>query len=287
MNGVFEEVRLSLPHVEVAAHLYGPEDGRPVIALHGWLDNAASFSRLAPRLEGLRIVALDLPGHGHSAHRPAGAGYNIWDYVLDVLQVAEQFGWQRFSLLGHSMGAIISVLLAGALPERVERLALIDGVIPYTGEADGAPQRLGDALNALLAVDEKRKPVYATFDQAVAARMKGVGAVSREAAERLAQRGLMPVPGGYTWRTDARLMLPSPLRLSRAHALAFVARVACPTRLILAEQGLLAESKLQQVIAQLPFDKHYLAGGHHLHLDDECGAAAVAACFEAFFREPA
>jgi len=284
MSLVFEEVRLSLPHLEVAAHLYGPEDGKPVIALHGWLDNAATFSRLAPRLEGLRIVALDLPGHGHSEHRPAGAAYNIWDYAHDVLQVAEQFGWQRFSLLGHSMGAIVSVLLAGALPQRIERLALIDGVIPYTGEADSAPKKLGAALEALLAVDDKRKPVYANFVQAVEARMKGVGAVSREAAELLAQRGLMPVPGGYTWRTDARLMLPSAMRLTRAHALAFVAQVACPTTLVLAEQGLMNEPELVKLIDGFPFDVQRLPGGHHLHLDDEAGAEAVAAVFNAFFH---
>ena len=85
MNMNFEEVRLSLPHIELAAHLYGPADGEPVIALHGWLDNAASFARLAPKLPGLRIVALDFAGHGHSDHRPAGAGYAIWDYAHDVL----------------------------------------------------------------------------------------------------------------------------------------------------------------------------------------------------------
>lgn len=284
MSVVFEEVRLSLPHLEVAAHLYGPEDGKPVIALHGWLDNAATFSRLAPRLKDLRIVALDLPGHGHSEHRPAGAAYNIWDYAHDVLQVAEQFGWQRFSLLGHSMGAIVSVLLAGALPKRIERLALIDGVVPYTGEADSAPKKLGAALEALLAVDEKRKPVYANFMQAVEARMKGVGAVSREAAELLAQRGLMPVPGGYTWRTDARLMLPSAMRLTRAHALAFVGQVACPASLVLAEQGLLNQPEQMNLIDGIPFDVHRLTGGHHLHLDDEAGAEAVAAVFNAFFQ---
>ncbi|TVT69732.1 MAG: alpha/beta hydrolase [Pseudomonas sp.] len=285
MSVLFEEVRLSLPHLEVAAHLYGPDDGKPVIALHGWLDNAATFSRLAPRLQGLRIVALDLPGHGHSDHRPIGAGYNIWDYVHDVLQVAEQFGWQRFSLLGHSMGAIVSVLLAGALPERVERLALIDGVIPYTGEADSAPQKLGSALEALLAVNDKRKPVYASFDQAVQARMKGVGAVSREAAEMLAQRGLMPVPGGYTWRTDPRLMLPSAMRLTRAHALAFVNRVACPTSLVLAEQGLMTQPELLELVEGFPFDIRRLAGGHHLHLDDDIGAEAVARVFNSFLRD--
>ncbi|MFL9813137.1 alpha/beta fold hydrolase [Stutzerimonas sp. VN223-3] len=283
MTVAFEEIRLSLPHIEVAAHLYGPEDGLPVIALHGWLDNAATFSRLAPLLDGVRIVALDLPGHGHSDHRPVGAAYNIWDYAHDVLQTAEQFGWQRFSLLGHSMGAIVSVLLAGAMPERVERLALIDGVIPYTGEAETAPQKLGESLQALLAVDDKRKPVYERFEQAVAARMKGVGAVSHEAAELLAQRGLMPVPGGYTWRTDARLMLPSPMRLSRAHALSFVQRVACPASLILAEQGLMTQRAMPELSEALPFTLHRLPGGHHLHLDDQRGAEAVAAVFNPFF----
>jgi pimeloyl-ACP methyl ester carboxylesterase len=189
MSVPFEETRLTLPHTEIAAHLYGPVDGRPVIALHGWLDNAASFHRLAPRLDGLRIVALDLPGHGHSQHRPPGATYQIWDYAHDVLQVAEQLGWQRFSLLGHSMGAIVSVLLAGAWPERVERLALIDAFIPYTGEAEAAPVKLGEALKAQLALARKRKPVHASFEQAVAARMKAAVKVSHEAAELLAQRG--------------------------------------------------------------------------------------------------
>lgn len=287
MSPVFEEVRLSLPHIELAAHLYGPEDGQPVIALHGWLDNAASFARLAPKLRGLRIVALDFAGHGHSEHRPAGGSYAIWDYALDVLQVAEQFGWQRFSLLGHSMGAIVSVLLAAALPERVERLALIDGLLPFTGEAEAAPGKLGEALKAHLALAGKSKPVYPQSERAVEARMKGVGAVSREAAELLAQRGLMPVPGGYTWRTDSRLTLPSPLRLTRAHAQAFVQTVSCPVSLVLAEQGiLLAQPSFAPLLENLPFEMRTLAGGHHLHLDDEGGAQSVADCFNRFFAVP-
>lgn len=283
----FEEVRLRLPHIELAAHLYGPEDGMPVIALHGWLDNAASFARLAPLLPGLRIVALDFAGHGHSDHRPPGGSYAIWDYAHDVLQVAEQFGWQRFSLLGHSMGAIVSVLLAAAMPERIERLALIDGLIPYTGEPDTAPQKLGEALKAQLALAGKSKPVYAEFDRAVQARMRGVGAVSREAAELLAQRGLMPVPGGYTWRTDSRLTLPSPLRLTQAHALAFVRSLQCPAKLVMAQQGmLLAQPSITQLVEGLAIEVAQLPGGHHLHLDDDVGAGLVADCFKAFLGAP-
>jgi len=287
MNAGFEEVRLSLPHIELAAHLYGPEDGLPVLALHGWLDNAASFTRLAPKLEGLRIVALDFAGHGHSEHRAAGAGYALWDYAYDVLQVAEQFGWQRFSILGHSMGAITAVLLAGAMPERIARLALIDGLVPYTGEAEQAPEKLGEALRARQKLTDKRKPVYAEVARAVEARMKGVGAVSREAAELLAQRGLMPVPGGYTWRTDSRLTLPSPLRLSWAHAQAFVHALQCPVSLVLAEQGMMsAQPAVQALLQHVPFEVHRLPGGHHLHLDDEAGAQLVADCFNPFLRLP-
>lgn len=286
MSVAFEEIRLRLPHIELAAHLYGPEDGLPLIALHGWLDNSMSFARLAPRLEGVRIVALDQAGHGHSEHRPAGADYSLWEYAHDVLQVAEQFGWKRFGLLGHSMGAIVSTLLAGALPERIERLLLIDGLIPYTGEAASAPKKLGEALEARLALPRKRKPVYRSIDDAVSARMKGVGAVSREAAELLAQRGLMPVPGGYTWRTDPRLMLPSALRLTQAHAWAFVDRLACPVDLVLAEQGLPAyQAEFVEQLASRPLQVHRLAGGHHLHLDDETGAAAVADCFNSVLRK--
>ncbi|KXG80099.1 MULTISPECIES: alpha/beta hydrolase [Pseudomonas] len=284
MSAQVEEIRLTLGHIELAAHLFGPADGLPVIALHGWLDNANSFARLAPQLKGLRIVALDLAGHGYSGHRPVGAGYALADYAHDVLRVAEQLGWARFGLLGHSLGAIISVQLAGALPERVSHLALIDGVIPPTLSEQDAAERLGLALQAQLRLEGKRKSVYATLEEGVEARMKGMVAVSREAAELLAQRGLMPVPGGYSWRSDSRLTLPSPTRLNQDQAMAFVKRIACPACLVVAADGMLARHT--QLLEQLPFEQVTLPGGHHLHLNDAEGAALVADCFNRFFGIP-
>ncbi|MCX5510282.1 MULTISPECIES: alpha/beta hydrolase [Pseudomonas] len=284
MSAQVEEIRLTLGHIELAAHLFGPADGLPVIALHGWLDNANSFARLAPQLKGLRIVALDLAGHGYSEHRPVGAGYALADYAHDVLRVAEQLGWERFGLLGHSLGAIISVQLAGALPERVSHLALIDGVIPPTLSEQDAAERLGLALQAQLRLESKRKSVYPTLEEGVEARMKGMVAVSREAAELLAQRGLMPVPGGYSWRSDSRLTLPSPTRLNQDQAMAFVKRIACPACLVVAADGMLARHT--ELLEQLPFEQVTLPGGHHLHLNDAEGAALVADCFNRFFGIP-
>jgi len=284
MSPVVEEIRLSLPHIELAAHIFGPEEGLPVIALHGWLDNANSFARLAPKLSGLRIVALDFAGHGHSDHRPRGAGYALADYAFDVLCVAEQLGWERFALLGHSLGAIVSMIIAGSCPERVTQLALIDGIILRSGAESDAAINMGKALQAQLALAHKRKTVHPTLDRAIQARMKGLVAVSREAAELLAQRGLMPVPGGYSWRSDSRLTLPSPLRLSDTQAMSFVRQISCPTTLVVAEEGMLVDHP--QLLDRLPFTLKRLAGGHHLHLNDETGAALVADCFNRFFAAP-
>jgi pimeloyl-ACP methyl ester carboxylesterase len=278
------EIRLSLPHIELAAQVYGPEDGRPVLALHGWQDNANSFARLAPKLAGLRIVALDLAGHGCSGHRPVGAGYALWDYVHDVLEAADQLGWQRFSLLGHSLGGIVATLLASALPERIERLALIDGVVPPLGVAEEGPLRLGEALRAQQGLRHKRKSVYPDIDRAVLARMRGRIAVSHEAAALLAARGLEALAGGFSWRSDSRLTLPSPLRLSEEQAVAYVQAIHCPSLLILAEQGSLVKNTA--LLAQLRLPMQALPGGHHLHLDDDAGAKLVADCFNRFFAIP-
>jgi len=91
-----------------------------VLATHGWLDNASTFDLLAPRLEGCEVVALDLAGHGLSGSRSPDAAYNIWEDVGDLLAVCEQLGWARCNLLGHSRGAAIAMLFAGAFPEHVD-----------------------------------------------------------------------------------------------------------------------------------------------------------------------
>lgn len=284
MIATAQEIRIQLPHIDLAARVYGPEDGEPVLALHGWLDNAMTFDLLAPQLAGLRIVAIDMAGHGHSGHRAPGAGYQLWDYALDALMATQELGWEKFSLLGHSLGGIMSVMIAAAVPERVTRVALIDGLVPETGEAAQSPQKLGEALLAHIDLAAKKKTVYESVEQAIQVRMRGFMPVSYLASQLLAQRGLSPVAGGYSWSSDSRLTLPSPLRLTRAHAASFVQAVQCPVCLVVAEQGVLvAQPEFENFISTLNLDVQRLKGGHHLHLDDEQGAHAVAERLNTFF----
>lgn len=280
----WSELRFDLGHIQLTGQMHGPADGLPVIALHGWLDNANSFARLLPKVPGLRILALDLAGHGWSGHRPAGSLYAQWEYARDVLEVAEQLGWARFSLLGHSMGAIIAAQLAAALPERIERLVLIEGVVPPDSAPADPAERLGKALREQLGQAGRRKPVYETRAQAVRARARSTLAVSESAASLLAERGLIEEQGKLTWRSDNRLTLTTPMRLEPQAALAMVRQVRCPALLIVATKGVLA--KHTALLEQLPFEQVHLPGGHHLHLDDDAGAGLVAACINRFLALP-
>ncbi|MBU6477927.1 MAG: alpha/beta fold hydrolase, partial [Xanthomonadaceae bacterium] len=141
------ELRIVTPFGEIAALQWGDAAAPPLLALHGWLDNAASFARLAPLLAWRqRVIALDLPGHGHSAHLPRGVRrYHIADQVDRVLDFADALKLERFDLLGHSLGAGIASLTAAAVPARIGKLALIEGLGPLGDDGSQTLTRWRDA----------------------------------------------------------------------------------------------------------------------------------------------
>src|SRR5258705_12818297 len=107
-----KELSFSVNGLRLTAKTWGDPMSAPTFALHGWLDNADSFDRLAPLLPELDLVALDFAGHGFSSHRPAGVHYTSLLDVQDVVAVANDLGWEQFNLIGHSMGAAVAAKLA-------------------------------------------------------------------------------------------------------------------------------------------------------------------------------
>ena len=284
-----QEIRFKVSSGTLAAKQWGPKDGFPILALHGWLDNANSFDQVAPGLEGVRLIALDLAGHGHSDHRPPGGSYYLWDHLADVAEVLGQLGWRRFSLMGHSMGAGIATWYAGTFPSRVERLVLVDGFgAPFSVEADGLPGYLSKAIRRRMLAGSSPIPrfnagaQFESFEEAVAERRNGkFGDLTDEAAGILLDRGLEAVPGGYRWRNDPRLVLPAYMEPNESTIHAFIRRISAPTCLVLGEDGLFGQGQKAERLRHFQnLQVHRLPGDHHLHLGQS--APEVAAVINAF-----
>lgn len=269
--------------LRLAGLSWGDAGARPVLALHGWLDNAASFSMLAPLLPQHHVVAVDLTGHGMSAQRSPDATYQIWDDLPELLGVLDDLGWARFALMGHSRGAVIASLLASVIPERVERLVLLDGVVPREVGEDQFPRQLRKFLDEKRHWQQRNNRVYTSIDAAAAGR---TGTSPPPAAARLlVERNLRPCAGGYTWTTDLRLRGASAVKMSGGQIAAVLDALAMPTLLLLAEEGF---GKHPEVLDRARrhisgLEVEVIAGGHHFHM--EPGVAAVAERIDAFLQQ--
>lgn len=272
------EFELALDGLRFSGQEWGEEGGLPILALHGWLDNSASFFALAPRLQHVHLAAVDMAGHGQSDHRPGSAPYNIWEDVADVFALADALGWERFALLGHSRGAIVSMLAAGTFPERITHLALLEGLLPEPGDMSEAPQQLAKSISSCKILSKKPLSIYPDLTKAIEARERGMFPLSHQAARALTERGVKPVNGGFIWSTDQRLFAPSAFKLTREHVNAFITRIQAPIKLILGQEGIPRRfANYQREVAVFPqVDVVNLKGGHHLHMEAEVDEVAVA-----------
>ncbi|MET0357688.1 MAG: alpha/beta hydrolase [Cellvibrio sp.] len=278
-----QELVFDVDGLQFSAQAWGNPKHLPVMALHGWLDNSASFLALAALLNNVYIVAVDLAGHGKTDHRKSSAPYNIWEDVPEIFAIADQLGWKKFALLGHSRGAIISVLAAGTFPERISHLALIEGALPEFVRSEDAPRQLASSIKGINARLGKKLTQYNDIESAIKARENGMFPLSYQAAKLLTERGVKQSERGYHWSSDQRLLAPSAVKLLPEQMAAFIAQIKCPISLVLAEDG------MPKIFADyLNFLKDYpkiavtmLSGGHHLHMEQQVGD--VAAVINSFF----
>jgi len=100
--------------------------GKEILCVHGITANCRFWdclaSALAPRH---RVIAMDLRGRGFSDKPPLG--YSIKHHCKDIAALMDDLGLERPVLMGHSLGAFISLVFAAQYPARVDRLILVDG----------------------------------------------------------------------------------------------------------------------------------------------------------------
>lgn len=279
---------------------WGANNPRRVLALHGWLDNANSFDYLGPFLaeKGFHVLAVDHVGHGLSDHLGQGAAYSILKTTSCLTDFVHALGWQKFHLLGHSMGASMALIFSATMTEFVDRLVLVEGFGPVTLEPSETARNLRKAFDSERQMRLKNTPPkpYFSFTAAVEARLRAVATypgqqfLSPEAAAILVARGARLVEEGnetgdyvdlnreeqraVCFRHDKRLVLPSFLYHTDDQVMAYIHSITASTLFISGTHGwpmpapLLAQRAAalssRGLLSQRP-----LAGSHHLHLDPD------------------
>jgi pimeloyl-ACP methyl ester carboxylesterase len=264
---------------------WGPGDAPLAICVHGILDQAAIWDEIALGLvdRGHRVQAVDLRGHGRSAHAPAGAAISVLDFVRDLGALAAQPP-RPFVLIGHSMGASTAALFAATHPARVSHLVLVEPVVPHLRAQRGALDLLNNELR--YATEPPTHSVYP--DLTTAARMLTLShpGLRPRRALALAQRITEPCEGGLRWAWDARLRNPlgADLCLSRAQYLELLGGLEMPSTRIYGTTSQFAGTPvLVEPGAALPRSHTVaIAGGHNLHTDNPSALLdAILAAIEA------
>ena len=99
---------------------HGP---RKVLAMSGWFGSADDWRALVPALDtdAFTYVFFDYRGYGRSLERDGA--FTFEEAAHDVLALADHLGWDKFNLIGHSMGGVAMQRVLLAAPERIERMA--------------------------------------------------------------------------------------------------------------------------------------------------------------------
>ena len=283
-NNSVKKVNYVLKTLSIQGLATGSEDTKNniVLCLHGWLDNAASFTPLFPYLQqeltGKHIIAIDWPGHGYSTHRSPDAHYHFMDWVYDLLQLVELNEWQQVDIVGHSMGGIVASAFAAAFPEKVNSLTLIDAIGFITAKPEEATQQLRDGIlsryrlsqhkSSNKKVNNKPKKRHPSVESAIKARVT-VSDLKYDQAKLLVERGLRREDQGYSWRSDARLRNKSLYRVTLKQAEQFIQDIECPVQLIYASHGIeMVSTGLKHFGALFKqFSSEELKGGHHVHME--------------------
>jgi pimeloyl-ACP methyl ester carboxylesterase len=260
--------------------------------LHGAYDHGRLFDDLAPRVAalGYHAIALDFRGHGDSG--PLDTGF-AWALLhLDLALLVRDIIGTAVGVIAHSFGAGQAIGLAGAFPELVRWLVVMDGLGPPP-EAFAPPDDIRAAIRTNAArtdrilFDLHRREWPSIADMAAYRRSQNPR-LTPGWAEHLARHGSRRGPdGGYVWKADPMFGLGVPAEFNVELLREEQRRVQCPVLVITGTEhdtwrDLTPEQEAERVGWLRARHVTVPGTGHYVHLEDPEGTMAA---LRGFFDE--
>lgn len=212
---------------------WGEAGRRGLVFVHGGGAHAHWWTHIAATFAGrLRVVALDLSGHGDSQHRPDGYTMETWSD--EVMAVAEAGGIAgKPVVIGHSMGGFVTIATAALHAERLAGAIVCDSPVTEP-DPEVESYRLKEAFGA--------PRTYPSEAEALA-RFRTVPAQDHYldyVVDHVARRSLKPVDGGVRWKFDPNIFVQFASGM-RGVAKPYLAQVQCRLALLKSEFGLITD----------------------------------------------
>ena len=276
----FEEKKLAIPGFTIALKMWHSKKTKPVLCLHGKLDNAASFDLLAPLLPHLQLAAVDYPGTGYSSHYQEGVIPHWKNDAYLMLHLIKILEWEKFDIIAHSLGSLLAIIIAIALPKQVGKVVFLDILGPTVNFIENKITYLHRDVATYLTCHQHMRTIFVDQESAIQDRMK-IGNISYQAAEALVRRGTQKCEAGWIWTFDPRLRCVSSTMPHEDELRAMFNALEIPVCLIRAKQGVPYPDNIFQARAQSikHLTTYELQGGHHLHMDNPAPVANIISPF--------
>jgi pimeloyl-ACP methyl ester carboxylesterase len=222
---------------------WGNESAPPLILVHGGLDQSRSWDAIARALRAsFHVVAPDLRGHGDSDWA-TGSSYSLSDHVYDLTCLIKSASFEQVVIVSHSMGGMVSLTYAGAFPEKVSRLAVLDGVTNFPArKVKPIELRIAEWVGDLDKTARRKIHRYPSVADGADRILARNARLTREQAMHLATHALKrDADGQYSWKFDPYLRARAPYRLSLEDNIALWSRIACPTLLVAGSESSLPD----------------------------------------------
>ena len=222
---------------------WGNGSAPPLLLVHGGLDQSRSWDAVARALRArFHVVAPDLRGHGDSDWA-TGSSYSLADHVYDLTCLIKSAGLEQVAIVGHSMGGMVSLTYAGAFPQNVSRLVVLDGVTNFPARSvKPIDVRIAEWVGDLDKTAQRKIHRYPSVADGADRILARNARLTREQAMHLATHALKrDADGEYSWKFDPYLRARAPYRLSLEDNIALWLRIQCPTLLVAGSESFLPD----------------------------------------------
>jgi len=269
----------------ILGKLWGSQDKQPILAMHGWQDNAASFDNIAPLIKNIPVLAIDLPGHGLSSWIPPGFMYNELIYFLLVKRIKRYFGWEKIKVMAHSLSAMTIYWYAASFSKELQYVIALDSFKFPSWNPSMQATAFANAVDAFFKMDESDVQRSYTRNEILKKASAGFINLDESSYEILMTRGTTQKEDGmYVINRDPRLRIISIHSMFSQDQLEKYAKlITCPYLIIKGDSNFYAGEKKENFYRALEImrtvnDKvqfEILSATHHLHLTHAESTAAI------------